>query len=41
MSASLEDRIGRLEDRAAIQELGVLYGFVMYERDEKGIREIF
>jgi hypothetical protein len=41
MSASLEDRIGRLEDRAAIQELGVLYGFVMDERDEKGIREIF
>ncbi|TDO48686.1 enoyl-CoA hydratase/carnithine racemase [Kribbella sp. VKM Ac-2527] len=31
----------RLEDRAAIQELGVLYGFVMDERDEDGIREIF
>jgi SnoaL-like domain len=41
MSASLEDRIGRLEDRAAIQELGILYGFIMDERDEKGIREIF
>jgi SnoaL-like domain len=41
MSASLEDRIGRLEDRAAIQELGVLYGFIMDERDEEGIREIF
>jgi hypothetical protein len=41
MSASSEDRIGRLEDRAAIQELGVLYGFIMDERDEKGIREIF
>jgi hypothetical protein len=41
MSESLEDRIGRLEDRAAIQELAVLYGFIMDERDEKGIREIF
>jgi SnoaL-like domain len=41
MSASLEDRIGRLDDRAAIQELAVLYGFIMDERDEKGIREIF
>lgn len=41
MSESLEDRIGRLEARAAIQELAVLYGFIMDERDEKGIREIF
>ena len=41
MSESLEDRVRRLEDRAAIQELGVLYGFIMDERDEKGIREIF
>jgi hypothetical protein len=41
MSESLEDRIGRLEDRAAVQELAVLYGFIMDERDEKGIREIF
>lgn len=41
MSASLEDRIGRLEDRADIQELAVLYGFVMDERDEKGIRDLF
>ena len=41
MSESLENRIGRLEDRAAIQELAVLYGFIMDERDEKGIREIF
>jgi len=31
----------RVEDRAAIQELGVLYGFVMDERDEVGIRQIF
>ena len=41
MSSSLEERIGRLEDRAAIQELGVLYGFIMDERDEEGIRQIF
>jgi hypothetical protein len=41
MSESLEDRIGRLEARVAIQELAVLYGFIMDERDEKGIREIF
>jgi hypothetical protein len=41
MSASVEDRIGRLEDRADIQELAVLYGFVMDERDEKGIRDLF
>jgi hypothetical protein len=34
-------RIQRLEDRAAIQELAVLYGFVMDERDEDGIRQIF
>ena len=39
--ASLERRIRRLEDRAAIQELGVLYGFIMDERDADGIREIF
>jgi hypothetical protein len=41
MSASVEDRIGRIEDRADIQELAVLYGFVMDERDEKGIRDLF
>lgn len=38
---SLEDRVRRVEDRAAIQELAVLYGFVMDERDELGIRKIF
>lgn len=38
---SVEERVGRLEDRAAIQELGILYGFIMDERDEEGIREIF
>jgi hypothetical protein len=37
----MEERIRRLEDRAAIQELGILYGFVMDERDEAGIRQIF
>lgn len=40
-STSLDARVGRLEDRFAIQELGVLYGFIMDERDEEGIREIF
>lgn len=38
---SVEDRIRQLEDRAAIQELAVLYGFIMDERDEEGIRQIF
>ena len=38
---SIEQRIQRLEDRAEIQELAILYGFIMDERDEKGIREIF
>lgn len=38
---SLEDRIRRLEDRTAIEELAVLYGFVMDERDEAGIRRLF
>src|SRR5690625_731207 len=38
---SLEERIRRVEDRAAIQELAVLYGFIMDERDETGIRQIF
>ncbi|MFW0783487.1 nuclear transport factor 2 family protein [Gordonia sp. CPCC 206044] len=39
--ATTEDRLRRLEDRMAIQELGVLYGFIMDERDEEGIREVF
>ncbi|RBY83687.1 nuclear transport factor 2 family protein [Geodermatophilus sp. TF02-6] len=37
----LEARLARLEDRTAIAELAVLYGFVMDERDEEGIRAIF
>lgn len=38
---SIEQRIQRVEDRAEIQELAVLYGFIMDERDEPGIRQIF
>jgi hypothetical protein len=41
MAVTPEDRIRQLEDRAAIQELAVLYGFIMDERDEDGIRQIF
>jgi SnoaL-like domain len=41
MSADQETRIGRLEDTNAIQALGILYGYVMDERDEDGIRRIF
>jgi ketosteroid isomerase-like protein len=37
----LERRIQRLEDRAAIQDLAVLYGLVMDERDLDGVRRIF
>jgi len=40
-TATLERRITRLEDRAAIQDLAVLYGFVMDERDVEGVRKIF
>ena len=38
---ALEDRIRRVEDRAAIQDLVVLYGFVMDERDVPGIHRLF
>jgi ketosteroid isomerase-like protein len=38
---TLEQRITRIEDRAEITELAVLYGFVMDERDADGIRRIF
>src|SRR5258708_7430982 len=34
-------RIRRLEDRAAIADLAVLYGFVMDERDIAGVRRLF
>lgn len=40
-SLTLEQRVRRIEDRAEITELGVLYGFVMDERDNDGIRRIF
>ncbi|MET8051127.1 MULTISPECIES: nuclear transport factor 2 family protein [unclassified Streptosporangium] len=38
---SLAARLAKLEDRNAIQELGVLYGYAMDERDEAMIRRIF
>jgi hypothetical protein len=38
---SVEQRLQRVEDRQAIQELGILYGFIMDEREAPGIREIF
>jgi hypothetical protein len=38
---SSDQRVQRVEDRQAIQELGILYGFIMDERDEAGIRQIF
>lgn len=40
-ASSTEDRLRRVEDRLAIQELGVLYGLIMDERSEQGIRQIF
>jgi ketosteroid isomerase-like protein len=40
-ATTLQRRIARLEDRAAIADLAVLYGFVMDERDIDGIRRIF
>ncbi|MFW6773879.1 nuclear transport factor 2 family protein [Nocardioides sp. CPCC 205120] len=40
-TTTTEQRLQRLQDRAEIQELGVLYGYVMDERDERGIRQIF
>lgn len=41
MGDTLEDRIRTLEDRAAIQELGIRYGWVMDERDAEGTRALF
>lgn len=37
----MEARIARLESRLEIQELAVLYGFYVDERDLDGLREIF
>lgn len=36
-----DTRLLRLEDRTAIQDLGVLYGFIMDEFDEEGVRATF
>jgi ketosteroid isomerase-like protein len=41
LNPTLEQRLQRAEDRQAIQELAVLYGYIMDERDEEGIRAIF
>jgi hypothetical protein len=38
---ALAARVRRLEDRAAIGELVVLYGYVMDEHDSAGIRDLF
>ena len=38
---TIEERIGRIEDREAIKDLVVLYGFVMDERDIDGIYRLF
>lgn len=42
MSANgdLEGRVRRLEDRAAIQDLGILYGFVMDERHRRSAPDL-
>lgn len=41
MSTELEERIRRIEDREAIKDLVVLYGFVMDERNIDGIYRLF
>lgn len=38
---TLEERIKRLEDREAIQELVIMYGVIMDERDFDGIDRLF
>lgn len=40
-SHELEARVRRLEDRMAIEELAIRYGYVVDERDEAGIRALF
>lgn len=40
-NAEMEARVAMLEDRVAIQELAVLYGFYVDERDVDGLSEIF
>lgn len=41
LTPTVDQRLQRVEDRQAIQELAVLYGYIMDERDEDGIRQIF
>lgn len=41
MSLSPEDRLRRLEDKAAIADLVNLYGYVMDERDLTGLSSLF
>lgn len=38
---STEDRLRRIEDKIALQELAHLYGFVMDERDLEGLDSLF
>src|SRR5271166_4172131 len=38
---TVEAGLRQLQDRAAIQDLAVLYGFVMDERDLDGVRMLF
>ncbi|MFH5821854.1 nuclear transport factor 2 family protein [Georgenia sp. AZ-5] len=38
---TIEERVRRIEDREAIKDLAVLYGFVMDERDIDGIHRLF
>jgi len=40
-AGALQERVARLEAREEIRELVVLYGFVMDERDERGVRALF
>lgn len=39
--SSTEDRLRRIEDKLALQELAHLYGFVMDERDLQGLDSLF
>ena len=41
MALTTEERVRRLEDRAAIQDLAVMYGYVMDERVVDGIARLF
>lgn len=41
MAMSIEDRLRRVEDKLAIQDLVHLYGFVMDERDLDGLDSLF